>query len=418
MASVAKIDFPTQDEIFDEVKGKLPSAIRDHVLHASGGLPDMRGVSDVDVALLNQNHGDLLPAMPGGTQVEDKGDHTIYHIPGYARDVTIYATADPIRAKRAVMHRANETILEERFPQLAAVAAAAKAGGLSTEKSWAKVLDLPGDPYDSMLDTDKVMAAATSKSSSNGIRMPKEASMKKKAAPAEQRANELNAWQRWSQDQNGPDFKFLLDSFRPLMYAQGRRYLQTAQLPRSAVEADLVQHFHRALQTYDPNKGAQLNTHIWNHLQHTGRFLRTYTNIGKIPEPRARQIGTFQSRSAILEGNLGRLPTTVELADDMAISQKEVALLRKELRRDILVDEPTAGLAEIAQETPRALEQLQFMHMELNPEQQLIMEHTYGMYGRGSVDNNETLASILSMTPQKVRAIKRQIAKRYEKRYG
>jgi DNA-directed RNA polymerase specialized sigma subunit len=249
------------------------------------------------------------------------------------------------------------------------------------------------------------------------IRRQEEDFMEKDAATKEQRDAELQAWGRWKQDQNPQDFKFLLDSFRPLMYSQGRRYLQTAQLPRSAVEADLIQHFHRALETYDPNKGAQMNTHIWNHLQHTGRFLRTYQNIGKIPEPRARQIGHFQAREAILQENLGRLPTTTEMADSMSLAPKEIELLRKELRKDILVEETTSGLADIAQETPRALEQMQFLHMELNPEQQLVLEHTYGMYGRGPVDNNEDLARILGMTPQKVRAVKRQIAKRYEKRY-
>lgn len=241
--------------------------------------------------------------------------------------------------------------------------------------------------------------------------------MDKEAAAKEQRDAELQAWERWSQDKNPQDFKFLLDSFRPLMYSHGRRYLQTTQLPRSAVEADMIQHFHRALETYDPAKGAQMNTHIWNHLQHTGRFLRTYTNIGKIPEPRARQIGRFQAREEVMRENLGRLPTTIEMSDAMNIAPQEIELLRKELRRDILTEEAHEGVVGVAQETPKALEQIQFLHMELSPEQQLVLEHTYGMYGRPSVDNNEDLARILNMTPQKIRALKRQIARRYEKRY-
>jgi DNA-directed RNA polymerase sigma subunit (sigma70/sigma32) len=74
-------------------------------------------------------------------------------------------------------------------------------------------------------------------------------------------------------------------------------------------------------------------------------------------------------------------------------------------------------MSEFAEETPRALEQMNFLHMELNPEQQSVLEHTYGMHGRLPVETNEDLAKVLNMTPQKVRAIKRQIAKRYEKRY-
>lgn len=266
---------------------------------------------------------------------------------------------------------------------------------------------------------------------SDGIRQPEEVSMKKKAQidpiqpvqqiePAQslsQKQKELEAWQRWSQNKNPEDFKFLLESFKPFMYSMGRRYFQTTSLPKSAVEADMIQHFHRALETYDPNKGAQLNTHIGNHLQHTGRYLRTYQNIGKIPEPRARQIGMFQAREAVLNDTLGRPPSAIELSDDLGLDLKEVELLRKEVRKDILIDPTTEGLGEIASRSPKAVEQLRFLHMELSPEQQNVLEHTYGLYGQHQVENNKELAKLLGMTEQKVRAVKRQIARRYEKRF-
>lgn len=232
-----------------------------------------------------------------------------------------------------------------------------------------------------------------------------------------QRQQEMEAWQRWRNDRNPQDFKYLLDSFRPFMYSMGQRYLQTSRLPKSTVEADMVQHFHRAMETYDPNKGAQLHTHVANHLQHTGRYLRTYTNIGKIPEPRARQIGMFQSREALLTENLGRPPTTIELSDDLSIATKDIELLRKELRRDILIEPTMSGLSDIAEQSPRAMEQLMFLHQELSPDQQNVLERTYGMYGHPSMDNNEELGRILGMSSQKVRAIKRQIARKYEKAY-
>lgn len=242
--------------------------------------------------------------------------------------------------------------------------------------------------------------------------------MDKKAASEEQRKSELDAWSRWIQDRNPNDFKYLLDSYRPLMYSHGKRYLQTSQLPRAAIEADLIQNFHRALETYDPNKGAQMNTHVWNHLQHTGRFLRTHQNIGKIPEPRANMIGRFQARETIMSENLGREPSTAEIADDLKIPMKEIEILRKELRRDIMVDEATAGLALTAQKVPKALERVQFLHTDLNPEQQLVLEHTYGMYGRPEAANNDDIAMKMGMTPQRIRSIKRQIAQKYKKVYG
>lgn len=283
-----------------------------------------------------------------------------------------------------------------------------------------------------------------------GIRMPKEASMKKEAqqgpfepqdpyAPqqpqqvqqvqqpqqpgmvvdprAQQRQQEFEAWDRWRQDRNPQDFKFLLDSYQPFFNTMGRRYMQTTNLPVATVKADMVQNFHRALETYDPSFGTQLSTHVGTHLKHTGRYLRKYQNIGKIPDPRAQKIGVLQTREQVLQEVLGRPPSTIELADDLKLSPKDVELLRQEIRKDILIDEPTGGAAQFADVSPKALEEMRFLHIELNPEQQNVLEHTYGLYGRQPVANNNELGRVLGLSPQKVRSIKRQIAKRYEKKY-
>lgn len=455
--TAAQAQLPSQDEIYKDVVSRLPASVASRMMHASGGLPDVRGVSDVDAAILVRNHSNLLHMMPPGTKPEDKGTHTIYSVPGYAREVNIYATPDKTRPLRSVTHRNNEKLLEEKFPQLTAVAARVKADGLSTEKAWARVLDLPGDPYEAMLDTRQVLSAAMEKSASLGIRMSKEASMSKKGQygsgsgksgvggvqpvqgvePVEgvggvdaggmetggrkqQQKQELDAWGRWINDRNPQDFKFLLDSYTPFMNYMGQRHLQAAKtggtLPVSTIKADMIQSFHRAMETYEPDKG-QLNTHIGNHLRHTGRFVRTYSNIGKMPDPRSRMVWQYKDRETVLTERLGRPPSSVEMADDLGMSQKDVELLRTEIRKDIIVDPTTSGLGSIAPESSKAMEQLNFLHMELAPDQQNILEYTYGMHGRQAVDNNEELAQILGISPQKVRAIKRQIARRYEKRY-
>lgn len=286
---------------------------------------------------------------------------------------------------------------------------------------------------------EEMEPALIKKSSSLGIRMSKEASLKKKAqvnpvqgvqpvqgveegpkVTSAQKKQELDAWGRWIQDRNPQDFKFLLDSYTPFMNYMGQRHIQAAKtggtVPVSTIKADMIQNFHRGLETFDPDKG-QLNTHIGNHLRHTGRFVRTYSNIGKMPDPRSRMVWQYKDRETVLTERLGRPPSSIEMADDLGISQKEIELLRTEIRKDIIVDPTTSGLGSIAPESPKAMEQLNFLHMELNPEQQNVLEYTYGLYGRQAVDNNEDLARVLGISPQKVRAIKRQIARRYEKRY-
>jgi hypothetical protein len=223
----------------------------------------------------------------------------------------------------------------------------------------------------------KEYPALIKKSSSNGIRMSKEASMGQYGSgnddqsgvggvqpvqgvqPVEgvdtgsaelsgrkqQQKQELEAWSRWIQNRNKEDFSFLLDSYTPFMNYMGQRHLKTARtsgtLPPSTIKADMIQNFHRAMETYDPNKG-QLNTHIGNHLRHTGRFVRSYSNIGKMPDPRSRLVWQYKDRETVLTERLGRPPSSIEMADDLGISQKDIELLRREIRKDIIVDPTTA----------------------------------------------------------------------------
>lgn len=165
--TAAAATLPSQDEIYQQVLATLPETLRQRVQHASGGLPDARGFSDVDISYHTDKPHDLLETLPQGTAAERRDDtHTIYSLPGYPRPVNLYATADPVRAQRALKHRTTELALAEQYPQLAELARKAKAGGLGTEKAWAKVLGAQGDPYEAMLDKDQMLTLAKALQSS------------------------------------------------------------------------------------------------------------------------------------------------------------------------------------------------------------------------------------------------------------
>ena len=146
-----------QATVYEKVASHLPGRPR----HVSGGLADARGVSDVDIALVATHHARLLPRMPEGTEITKKGDdYTIYSVPGYDRVVNVFVTNNGELATRSATHRKVEIDLEESFPELANLARFTKEMGWSTEEAWALVLDLPGDPHESMLEYFTVMKKA------------------------------------------------------------------------------------------------------------------------------------------------------------------------------------------------------------------------------------------------------------------
>ena len=252
------------------------------------------------------------------------------------------------------------------------------------------------------------------------------------------RTQELDTWKRWKENPTQEDFEQLYESHKPVIYRAGEKYLMSAQLPKSAVKSDMLRNYITSLDKYDPSGGASLSTYIFKNMQHTGRYLTKYQNVGKIPENRSRLIGLFQSRDAYLRELLGREPSNAELADDMTTSlqdvgdlQKEVNkitprtinTLKKEIRRDLIGDVRPKGES---LESSRVLDHLIFMHGSLNPEQQVVLEHTPfqgeedgtpGPFGKPVYTDAMQLAPIIKMSPQKIRSVRKQIFNKVKRYY-
>jgi superfamily II DNA or RNA helicase len=161
----------SQEEIFKQVRPLIPGKPR----LASGGLPDVKGISDVDIGLHTPQYKELLDQLPAGTKARHENTHSYYSIPGYTRDVNVFATSDKNLANRAVRHRAVQLLLLKKYPHLTERARKLKAQGLGTEPAWASVLKLDGDPYEAMLDKKRVLAAAAAL-------LPEQPSIKEKLA--------------------------------------------------------------------------------------------------------------------------------------------------------------------------------------------------------------------------------------------
>lgn len=243
--------------------------------------------------------------------------------------------------------------------------------------------------------------------------------------PEDPFSDELEIIQRWQQNPNAEDFKWLYNRHQPLIYAAGRRYVQSTTLPKEAVKSNMLKNYVTALETFDPSKGRQFGGHVYQWMGRTGRYLQRYSNVGRIPEDRSWLIDTLQSRERALEDMLGRPPSDTELADDVLLSATEiadlrdrkitpkmVATLRKELRKDYLAEAPGGEAAYTADSNLRR--QIVFLHGSLNPEQQLVLEHTFEGFGKPVIEDPMDLAKQIKMSPQKVRALRKQIQKKVE----
>lgn len=153
---LAAKNIPTQEEIYEELRPQLPRTVR----HASGGFPDAKGISDVDISMYAGNHADLLHKFPEGTIPVYGDTKTLYKIPGYARPVEVFVSSDRHRLRRGLRHRKIALEIADRHPDLGMEIFKLKQQGIKTEPAIAQVLGLEGDPYESVLNRRRVLAKA------------------------------------------------------------------------------------------------------------------------------------------------------------------------------------------------------------------------------------------------------------------
>jgi len=200
-------------------------------------------------------------------------------------------------------------------------------------------------------------------------------------------------------------------------------------LPKAAVQAHVVQHYVKSLETFKPTEGAKFKTWLGrNAIGRMKRYRRNYENIARIGKVELQGfIPVIQDRELDLLDLYGRPPTNEELADDVnvaaqdithlrnkTISIKDVGKLRREIRQD-LIAEQKGPVADIGGKD-KLKEQIVMLHGSLPRQDQLILEHTFGeVYGRQTIEDPIELAMKLNLSPQKIRASRVRILKKAER---
>lgn len=225
---------------------------------------------------------------------------------------------------------------------------------------------------------------------------------------------EFQMWQQWKQGGQKPqDLRPLIKSFKPLVNHQANIWAgKVRDVPPAAIRAEFTNQFVSALQTYDPNRGAGLGTHIRHQLKKAQRFVTTYQNPGRIPENRIYRIRELQDAEQHLDETLGRPPTQLELADRLKWSPKQVDVLQREVRKA----RPTGQFeTDPSTFTPsRQKEVLRLLPYELTQDERQVFEYLYGVGGKPKLGPGQ-IAQKLKMSAPKVSRLKRSIAEKYER---
>ena len=167
----------------------------------------------------------------------------------------------------------------------------------------------------------------------------------------------------------------------------------------------------QAAQTYDPNAGANIRTHVYNNLKKLQRISAQRGNLTHIPEQAAAQRNAVMKARRDYEIDNGEEPTVEELASMTGISRKRIDDLAryKPIVPDNIVVSPE-GDNLVASHEQKALDLYdRYTYDGLDRIDKKIYEWSTG-YGGAKIIPQQEMAAKLNITPAAVSKRAKNIA--------
>lgn len=221
--------------------------------------------------------------------------------------------------------------------------------------------------------------------------------------------SDKNKISQWQKTKDPELFADLIIRYQPVVNSVVNRYSTVGVAP-ATLRAQATSQLIKAFNSYDPNKGAQPTTHIWNNLQKVQRIASESQISGHIPEHRNLKRATFTIVKQNLEDRLGYEPSTSELADELNWNKKETARMLNEIQ-----GETTASKAEFdfygnsitREHKDKAL--VDYLYHDLSGKDKVIFEHTFGYAGK-PILNNKGIAKKLRVNEMFVHRSKKRLS--------
>jgi len=205
-------------------------------------------------------------------------------------------------------------------------------------------------------------------------------------------------YQAWKSKPTPETASAFLTAVRPVLDTAVRTYAGEKAGPTAMSKAKQLA--LDAATKYDPSQ-AKLRTHLMIRLQPLRRAGLTASQPIVLPERVALDMGRLRTAESEFTERYGRDPSTSELADATGISTRRLAKLRG--------FKPAAAEGAMSRGVGNELYSpavksddnddvwATFVHGDLSPTDQLIMEHTLGLFGRAKL-SKQALAARLGLS--------------------
>jgi len=217
----------------------------------------------------------------------------------------------------------------------------------------------------------------------------------------------------WQRTHDPKLFMELSARYQPVVNSVVNKF-KTLGLPPATLRAHANAQMFKAFGTFDPSRGTQPMTHIWNSLQKVHRVAISTQMSGKIPEARNLKRAVFSTVKMNLTDQRGYEPSATEMADELGWSVKEVGRMNSELAGEVSASKAAFdfyGNSVTKEHKDKAL--VDYMYHELDGPEKVVFEHTFGYAGKPMLNNKE-IAKVLGTNEMAVHRMKKKMSQKIQ----
>jgi DNA-directed RNA polymerase specialized sigma subunit len=226
----------------------------------------------------------------------------------------------------------------------------------------------------------------------------------------------LEPYQSWKKEPTPTNMGALLRAVNPILETGLRTYAGAGASPLLRSRARRIA--MEAMGRYDPSR-VQLSTYLMQQLQGLRRIKAQEQEPIKVPEQVRLERIQLDGAEKELRDRLGREPSTVELSDHLHLAPERIAKIRK-VHSGLTEGSMTRYSDDEAVYSPAVAQQsdepwLRFVHASLHPTDQVILEHSTGLFGRPQLSNND-IAKRLKISPSAISQRRTRIQSKLDQR--
>lgn len=141
----------------------------------------------------------------------------------------------------------------------------------------------------------------------------------------DEKSLDLKLWQTWKQFPSNENLEALIKQLMPIIRRETGRW--STLVPPYVLENEAKLITIKACQSYNPNAGTALSTHVVNQLQKLSRTAYKSQSALSVPEHQRLTFNRYMAAQRHLEDLNGRKPTLEDSADYLAIKPKNLRLI-------------------------------------------------------------------------------------------